>query len=111
MCKSHNLKQIFFRCARCDAPADVAGGAAAAHVGLALGRVHGDRLVGEQGEGVLYHQPDQPLRVEDELVARCVAVADVGVQPLDLRRARQDLQRVCRGHGQGGMVGTVDNRV
>ena len=71
-------------------PANLPCCALPALVLLPLGRVHGDRLEGEQGQGVLYHQADQPLGVEDELVTRRVSVADVGVQALDLGRGRKN---------------------
>ena len=67
-------------------PANFPGRALPALVLLALGRVHGDGLVGEEGQGVFYHQADQSLGVEDKLVTWGVPVADVGVQTLDLGR-------------------------
>lgn len=63
-------------------------------VRLHLRRVDGRILERQQPQGKLNHQSDQTLRVEYELVARRLLVADERVQTLDLRRIRQQIQRI-----------------
>ena len=71
-------------------PTYLAGRAPLALVLYVLGGRHCHCLIREEGETVLYHQPDQPLGVEYELVPGCVPVPYVGVQALYLRGDRKD---------------------
>lgn len=56
--------------------------------------VHHTVLERQHAQRVFDDQPDEPLRVENKLVAWCSLVPDERVKAFDLRCGRQEVQRV-----------------